>query len=85
MIFVNGLVQIDFTHKPSSILQVKSLTAGYASLDYEGAGEAEADIVKLDILLNGVSSDALAQICHRDTALRRGKDMVVKLKETIPR
>ncbi|GAA4140032.1 translation elongation factor 4 [Actinomadura keratinilytica] len=65
--------------------QLKSRTRGYASLDYEPSGEQEADLVKVDILLQGESVDAFSQIVHRDKAREYGLMMTGKLKELIPR
>jgi GTP-binding protein LepA len=65
--------------------QLKSRTRGYASLDYEPSGEQEADLVKVDILLQGESVDAFSQIVHRDKAREYGLMMTSKLKELIPR
>jgi len=65
--------------------QLKSRTRGYASLDYEPAGEQEADLVKVDILLQGVPVDAFSQIVHTDKAREYGLSMTAKLKELIPR
>jgi GTP-binding protein LepA len=65
--------------------QLKSKTRGYASLDYEPSGEQEADLVKVDILLQGESVDAFSQIVHRDKSREYGLMMTAKLKELIPR
>ena len=65
--------------------QLKSRTQGYASLDYEPAGNAESDLVKVDILLNAVPVDAFSTIVHRDKAYDYGRRMAEKLRELIPR
>jgi GTP-binding protein LepA len=65
--------------------QLKSRTRGYASLDYEPAGEQEADLVKVDILLQGQPVDAFSQIVHTDKAREYGLAMTARLKELIPR
>jgi GTP-binding protein LepA len=64
---------------------LKSRTRGYASLDYEESGEQEADLVKVDILLQGEAVDAFSAIVHRDSAPGYGNKMTTKLKELIPR
>ena len=65
--------------------QLKALTRGYASLDYEMGDYLQADLVKVDVLLNGEPVDAFSSIVHRDNAYRFGKEMVERLKELIPR
>jgi translation factor GUF1, mitochondrial len=65
--------------------QLKSLSSGYASLDYEEADYQEADLVKMDILLNGQAVDALSTIVHRDNAYDIGREFAQKLKKVIPR
>ena len=65
--------------------QLKSRTKGYASLDYHEAGQEAADLVKVDILLNGDPVDALSSIVHRDKSYSYGVAIAAKLKELIPR
>jgi GTP-binding protein LepA len=65
--------------------QLKSRTRGYASLDYEPAGELDADLVKVDILLQGEPVDAFSAIVHKDKAYAYGTAMASKLRELIPR
>lgn len=64
---------------------LKSKTKGYASLDYEFKEYSKADLVKLDIHINNESVDALSFIVHKDTAYSRGRKMIEKLKNVIPR
>ena len=65
--------------------KLKSSTKGYASLDYEVVDYRAGDLVKVDILINGDQVDALSIICHRDKAHERGKMLVSKIKEHVPR
>jgi GTP-binding protein LepA len=65
--------------------QLKSRTRGYASLDYELAGEQMADLVKVDILLQGEPVDAFSAIVHKDKAYSYGTSMTAKLRALIPR
>jgi GTP-binding protein LepA len=65
--------------------QLKSRTRGYASLDYEPAGEQASELVKVDILLQGEPVDAFSAIVHKDKAYTYGNSMATKLRELIPR
>lgn len=65
--------------------QLKSVSSGYASFDYEEAGYEPADLVKMDILLNGKPVDALSAIVHRDKAQYVGRELCEKLRTVIPR
>ena len=65
--------------------RLKSVTRGYASLDYQPAGYREGELVKLEVLVNGQPVDALALIVHREEAYRKGQRLVSRLKSLIPR
>jgi GTP-binding protein LepA len=83
-------VEIRYTMPLAEIIfdffdQLKSRTRGYASLDYEPAGEQEASLVKVDILLQGQAVDAFSQIVHTDKSRDYGIAMTSKLRELIPR
>jgi len=65
--------------------RLKSISRGYASLDYEYRGHEQSDLVRLDIALNGEPVDALSMIVHRDNAYRYGREMAARLKDVIPR
>jgi len=65
--------------------RLKSVSRGYASLDYHLAGYNESDLIKLDVLVGGEPVDALALIIHRDLAYDRGRDLVTRLRKLIPR
>ncbi|MBI3758662.1 MAG: elongation factor 4, partial [Deltaproteobacteria bacterium] len=65
--------------------KLKSITRGYGTMDYRLAGYRTGDLVKMDILVNGVAVDALSIICHRTGAERRGRRMIGRLREEIDR
>ena len=65
--------------------RLKSVSRGYASLDYELKGFEESDLVKLDFLINGEPVDALSAIVHRERSYQRGREICQRLREVIPR
>ncbi len=65
--------------------KIKSLSSGYASINYEFVGYREADVVKMDILVAEKGVEALAMIVYRDEAFNRGKEVVAKLKDSLPK
>jgi GTP-binding protein LepA len=65
--------------------RLKSVTRGYGAMQYEFVGYRAGDLVRLDILVASARVDALSQIMHRDQAYHRGKEIVARLAETIPR
>ncbi len=83
-------VQVDYRLPLAEVVldfydRLKTVSRGYASLDYEPAEYQAADLVRLDLLINGDPVDALSLIAHRDRAFNRGRDLCVKMKEVIPR
>jgi GTP-binding protein LepA len=85
-----GRVQIVYELPLSEVVfgfydRLKTLSRGYASLDYEPGGYQKSDLVRLDLMVNGEKVDALSLVCHRSVAYQRGHDLCVKMKEVVPR
>jgi GTP-binding protein LepA len=88
--FVGSQVAVSYYLPMSEVVldffdRLKSVSRGFASLDYSFTRFEQASVVKLDILINGEKVDALAVIIHRDWAQRRGRSLTEKMKELIPR
>lgn len=90
MVFHGRQVQLSYEIPLAEIVldffdRLKSVSRGYASMDYEFLAYRAADVVKVDILINGDRVDALSMICHRANARPRGRDVASRMRELIPR
>ncbi len=90
ILYVGGQVQVTYELPLSEVVldffdRLKSVSRGYASFEYEFKRFQAADLVKLDVLINGERIDALSSIVHRDNCQTRGHDLTVRMKELIPR
>jgi GTP-binding protein LepA len=90
MQFIGGQVSLSYDLPMSEVVmdffdRLKSVSRGFASLDYTFSRFEAASLVKLDILINGDRVDALAAVIHRDYAMQKGRSLAEKMKELIPR
>lgn len=90
IVYAGSQVQLQFELPMSEVVldffdRLKSVSRGYASFDYEFLRYEPANLVRVDILINGEIVDALALIIHKDNAVYRGRELVEKMKELIPR
>ncbi len=90
LVYAGSQVQLQFELPMSEVVldffdRLKSISRGYASFDYEFVRYEPANLVKVDILINGEMVDALALIIHKDNSVYRGRELVEKMRELIPR